>query len=369
MRALALVLLFMLAGCAAQGTPREAEPIPLAPDQVILPTAWQHVPATETAAPRPWWKALHDPVLDDLIAQALDHNPEIKVATARLDEIRTIVADADHGDEVAAMAQLRAAEADVHVVQLEVSHAVTAAYADARLAEKKRGMLQQRMQLALELTTRLHRKLEAGLINARLLRESEQAGIDTREAAAKNHQKHRQALARLALLSGQAPIAFTLAPGPDLFAVALVVQPDLPSTVMDRRPDVQAAWQRLLAAIAVDGDNDSLPLGVQLEQADAAPAGREALYRKSVFAALQEVEVALSVWRLADQQNRAAADALEMQSANVHDLERELTAGRVSRIEGIHAALAENQALESVLQAQYGRINAYAAAQLALASD
>lgn len=372
MRCLAtMLLLASLAGCATPDTPEipGGKPIPPEPRQVILPTAWQHASATETIAIRPWWTALNDAVLNDLITQALTSNPDVAIAEARLNEIRATVAAADPDERVMAVAELSATESDAHVVQLEVAHAVTMHYADARLAEKRKDLLRQRMQLAQDLTARLHRRLEAGLANTRSLREAEQTEIETHQASTKAHQDHQQAMARLALLSGLAPVAFKLPPGADLFSEPLAMQPESPATIMDRRPDVQAAWQRLLAASAADPVDDDLPLAAQIEQADASAIVRDAIYRKSVLAALQGVEAALAGWRWCNSEARSSHDFLEIQTANVRDVERELAAGRVSRIELLKAMLTENLARENALLAQHAQRVAFAAAQLALARD
>lgn len=370
-RLLTLLLPTILAGCATQGVQElpAVEPTPSVPQQAILPTAWKHAAATEAVATNPWWKALNDTVLNDLIAQTLTNNPDIRIAEARLNEIRATVAEADPDEQVAAAAGLRAAENDAHVVQLEVVHAVTTAYANARLAEKRKDILQQRMDLAHDLTTRLHRKLEAGLANTRTLREAEQTEIEMHQAAAKTHHDHQQAIARLALLSGMAPVEFKLPSGGDLFAGHLAIQPDLPGTVIGRRSDVQAAWQRLLTATSADGDDDELPLAARIEQADAAPAVRESLYQKSVLAALQDVETTLAGWRLSNAEAKASLEFLEIQTANVHDMERELSAGRLSRIDLLKAMLTKNLAQENALLAQHAQRVAFAAAQLALARD
>ncbi len=371
-RLFTLLLPAMLVGCTTQAVQElpSVEPSAPAPQQAILPTAWTHAPAIETAPASPWWQALNDLVLNDLIAQALMNNPDIRIAEARLSKIRTTVTDADPDEQAMAAAELHAAENDTHVTRLDVTHAVTSAYIDARLAEKRKNLLRQRMQLASDLTSRLHRRLVAGLIDTRTLREAEQTEIETRQAIAKTHHDYQQAMAKLALLSGLAPVEFKLAAGGDgLFAGHLAIQPDPPGTVIDRRPDVQAAWQRLLASTTTNGDDDGLPLAAQLEQADAAPASRDALYRKAVLAALQDVETALAGWRLSNAEAKASRDFLEIQTANVHDIEREISAGRLSRIELLKAMLAENLAQENLLLAHHAQRAAFAAAQMALARD
>lgn len=366
-----LMLLTTLIGCAMPGTPQTSsgKRTPLVPQPAIVPTAWQHPSASEAVAAHPWWTALNDDVLNDLMTQAWTRNPDIRIAEARLNAVRAIVADADPDEKIMAAAELGAAENDAHVVQLGVAHAVTTAYADARLAEQRKDILRQRMQQAHDLTARLHRRLQAGLINTRVLREAEQTEIETRQAVAKAHHDQQQALSSLALLTGMAPIEFKLRPRADQPTGRLSLQPDLPSVVIDRRPDVQAAWQRLLASSSADGQEDGLPLAARIEQADAAPTGRDALYRKAVLAALQDVETALDGWRMSNGEAKASQDFLEIQTASVRDTERELAAGRVSRIELLKAMLTENLAQENLLLAQHAQRVAFAAAQLALARD
>ncbi|OIQ77476.1 outer membrane efflux protein [mine drainage metagenome] len=336
---------------------------------MTLPTAWKHVPSSETGTPHQWWTALNDAVLNELIDQALAGNPDIKIAEIRLSEIRSTINDADLDEQAGATAQLRAAENDARVVKLEVVHALTTAYADARLAELRKNLLRQRLQLAHDLTSRLHRRLEAGLINTRVLREAEQTEIEASEAIARTHHDYQQATSRLALLSGMANIEFRLPPGDGLFATQLAIQADAPDSVIERRPDVQAAWQRLLAASTAERKNEGLPLDVRIEQADAAPASRDALYRKAVLAALQDVEAALADWRLSDKESRSRQESAEIRTAAVHDLERELAAGRISQVELLKAMLDENLAQEGALLAQRERCVAFASAQLALARD
>ena len=364
-------LLAVLTGCATpnvQEQPSEKPAVP-APQAANLPTAWKHATASETAATTPWWEALNDSVLDDLIVQSLTSNPDIHIADARLSEIRGIAADADPDEQAVASAALNAAEQDARASRLAVAHAVTTAYADARLAEKRKGLLQQRMRLTHDLTTRLNRKLQAGLTNSRTLRDAEQTEIETHQATTRIHHDFQQAVNQLALLTGVAPIEFKLPANGDFFAGHTALRPDLPDSVIERRPDVQAAWQRLLAATSADSNDDNLPITAQIEQAETSPAGRDALYRKAVLAALNDVETALAGWRSANAEAKASQDFLEIQTANVQDMERELAAGRASRIDLLKAMLAENQAQESALLALHAQRIAFAAAQLALARD
>ena len=88
-RNLACLIVFAgaLAGCAVG-------PEYLTPD-VALPVAFQTPPAGKGEGPSganpdlwQWWRSLHDPKLNDLIARALDANLDLKIALDRLQQAR-----------------------------------------------------------------------------------------------------------------------------------------------------------------------------------------------------------------------------------------------------------------------------------------
>jgi multidrug efflux system outer membrane protein len=89
-RALGLALLAatLLAGCAV-GPDYRRPP-------VAEPTAFRGQPTTETAslADLPWWEAFHDPVLRDLIREALGSNYSVQIAAARVQEARAHLGEA-----------------------------------------------------------------------------------------------------------------------------------------------------------------------------------------------------------------------------------------------------------------------------------
>ena len=85
--AISFAALAMLSGCANTAAPLVA---PLAP-------AWTQANAAPQPATRDWWRAYHDPVLDDLVARALANNPDAEVALARLDQARAAAHEAHAG--------------------------------------------------------------------------------------------------------------------------------------------------------------------------------------------------------------------------------------------------------------------------------
>ncbi len=84
----AAVLAALLAGCATG--PAYERPA------AELPSAWQGAPAQGVAATGDrWWALYADPALDRLIEEALAHNQDLALATARLDEARALARVAD----------------------------------------------------------------------------------------------------------------------------------------------------------------------------------------------------------------------------------------------------------------------------------
>ncbi len=370
---IALILLLMAAfsGCATApviSDPIPPEPTPaVEPEPAIVPTAWRHARMVESVDTSEWWKAWNDEVLNVLVDQTLLSNPEIRAAEARLGQVESVVSDADPEEQPVAQPALNAAKHDVSAVRLAVIHAVVMAYLDARLAERKLDILQQRLKIQHNLTETLHKRLVAGLAGTGPLREQEAASIDTHQAKSAAMLDREQAVNRLALLLGHPPVEFTLQSGSNPFGAKLKLQIDPPASVIERRPDIQSAWQRLLAATAGQASDDDLPITVEIEQTESSPAAREALYRKSVLIALQETEQALASWRRSGGAVKAAHDQLDIQTAQLESAQRTLEAGRLSRAEMLKAHLAENLAQENLLTAEHARSTAFAALQLAIA--
>ena len=372
-----LLTLLLCAGLAACATPAVQETPPPAeasvapePQPATVPTAWRHVPGADVQTDSPWWKALRDETLNTLILQALQANPDIHIAETRMGQIEASLADTDPDEQAAAAAAIHAAENDLRVVRQGVAHAVALAYLDARLSERRAELLHQRTQLARDLTQALHKKVMAGIGSLGTLREQEQSELDIHQARTRTHHEHEQAWSRLAMLLGTAPVELTLPPANDTPWTDLIAPPiDTPATVMSRRPDVQAAWHKLLTVNALPTDDSDAPLLTQIDQAESTVASRNALYQKTVLTALQDVEISLSGWRTASSELKASQDMLDLLTANERDVQRALSAGRVSRIELLKSQFALNLAQDNVLAAAHAKHVAFAALQLALARD
>lgn len=296
LRRAALVLL--LAGCAVQ--PDYERPA------LELPPAWKE------AAPRPvsaeaWWRVYADPALERMIAEALEHNTDVLVAAARVDEARAILGETraalrpevgasasagrsrasaatgllppgvarerdnyrvtlDVSYEIdvfgrlraatdAARAELAASEAVREAVRLALTARVASSYyslvaLDAQVELTRRVLQLREASLALE-----RRRREAGLISDFELRQLEAEAATLRAQLPPLERDRELAEAALAALLGRSPRAVfedavaRSASAADA-AAPVAVPAGLPSELLLRRPDLVEAELRLVAANA-----------------------------------------------------------------------------------------------------------------------
>lgn len=93
--AVAIAVALALAGCAAKVGPPPASTLQ-------TPAAWRTAPGPgQSAAPveREWWQAFGDPVLSALVAKALEHNGDLRIARARVAQYRALVGVAAAGQK------------------------------------------------------------------------------------------------------------------------------------------------------------------------------------------------------------------------------------------------------------------------------
>ena len=297
----------LLAGCANSPVgPNYAAPAPLSPAQVATAGTFQSASGNtaDTALPPHWWRLYTDPQLDALVAQALEHNTDLRQAVANLERDRALEAEV-HGNERPTVAvsggpgvghvsglsllqrdyeppsrgtysagvslsyqldlfgQLRraveaaeagtgAAQAAVDLVRVSVAGGTAHAYATACSSGYRLRAAHESVRLqeeAIRLSERLQHAGKVGEIDiARAHGQLEQL-----RAALPPLQAQRQsALYRLATLIGAAPRDFPA-------AVAECEQPPhlsglLPigdgTALLRRRPDVRQAERSLAAATA-----------------------------------------------------------------------------------------------------------------------
>ncbi len=304
-----LLLLAGLAGCVTLP--------PMKSLQTELPTTWPEIdansksgnqtnPADSIAAE--WWRAYASPALDQLMAEALSHNHDLRLAAARIEEARANLglAEADRFPEVqlgadagrskitgkgstplpagtplannhfklnlqaawevdlwgryraaseAARTEMLASEFARHAIRASLTSAVAQSYFDLAALDANTRLAQNTLANRRD-AVNLHRlRFEAGIASELVLRqaEAEQAGIEASLAQLARQTRSRELA--LAQLLGRQPRA--IAEGANLhngnlFELTLppAIPAGLPSDLLTRRPDLRQAEQNLLASQA-----------------------------------------------------------------------------------------------------------------------
>jgi len=297
-----LILLCVLALSGCVNLP-EMKPL-----KTELPSTWAAAEAAQPAdnIAADWWKAYQDPVLDALMAEALQYNRDLQLAAARIEEARGNLGMTDanrypeaHLDgnvgrsrvtgkgnmppgsalvnnnfrlnlqaaweidlwgryreaSAAARADLLASEYARQGVRISLSDSVAQSYfnlaaLDASLELTQSTLTNRRAAVELQ-----RQRLQAGASSELVLRqaEAELAGIEVN--LAQLLQQARQQELALAVLLGREPrsiMADKVARGIGLFSLALppAVPAGLPADLLKRRPDLRQAEQKLLASQA-----------------------------------------------------------------------------------------------------------------------
>jgi outer membrane protein, multidrug efflux system len=91
---LSLLIVLLSISAYRQATPAKKSKHKTKQPQVELPETWSTPPAegisTQTTQLKEWWKNFHDSQLDALVEQALSANTDLKIASARVNEVRAI---------------------------------------------------------------------------------------------------------------------------------------------------------------------------------------------------------------------------------------------------------------------------------------
>lgn len=288
-----LVLVALLAGCASlqSGAPP--------PPTVAPPAAWTAAPAAggEAASLVAWWRRFDDPVLPQLVEQALQHGTTVEAALARLRQARAqlqlaqaglaptlsgsgsarasrndggrttrqVALGIDAGWEAdlwgGGDAGVRAAAAGAEASAATLAATRTAVAAEvalnllqlrgtqARLAIARDNLASQRQTLQI-----VAWRAEAGLVTQLDLEQARSAVEQTRAQIPALEAGAAQTTNALAVLTGQPPgtLAATLAARQPALPPASPgdLALSLPAEVLRQRPDLRTAELQLLAAAA-----------------------------------------------------------------------------------------------------------------------
>ncbi|MBV8681082.1 MAG: efflux transporter outer membrane subunit [Aquitalea sp.] len=260
---------------------------------------------TQASIQADWWQQFHDPVLDQLIAEALQHNADLATASAQLDEaaalagiaraqlLPSLAANAGYQrartsaetttpgtplitdvrnanlsasweldlwgklqrSNEAARATLAASQYNRDAARLSLSAQVAQSYFqlrafDAQLDIAKRTLESRESSLQLR-----QKRFKGGMSSELDMRQAESEAASARATIPQLNQSLQQTESALALLLGRSPREMVDGKLQRGMAIeALTVPPpipaDLSSGLLERRPDLAAAEAQLIAANA-----------------------------------------------------------------------------------------------------------------------
>lgn len=439
--AIALAAALLLAACAPLAPRHEAPEVdtPVAFKQGE--GAWVPAAPADTLSRGPWWELFDDPTLASLAGQVEVTNQNVAAAVAAYRQAQALTREQraslfpqvalDGGGnrsggrsvaernsfqvsmglswepDVFGRLQLgvdsaRLAEqvslADLAAVKLANQGELTVAYFGLREADVQRA-LQLEAIAGYERTQQIVRnRYDAGIVARTDVLQAETQLANARSDLLAIERQRAGFEHAIAVLVGKAPANFSLPPDPKWAAKVPAIPPEVPSTLLQRRPDIAAAERRVAQAnaqigiarsgyypsfrlsgsagssAASIGDLFSVSslvwaLGASLAQTvfdagatgarvDAARAGVDeaaARYRQTVLAAFQTVEDQLVALRLLQQeqalreQAARAADLVEQQVLNRY------RAGQVGFTELVVAQVSAANARRAVVSAQVDR--------------
>lgn len=265
--------------------------------------------AAEVSTVRPdWWTSFDDPVLSRMVDQALTANDDIMLAAARVSEARAILrfTEADRlpqidaeasaarvrssGDltlpggsrtgnnfrlagllsyeidlwgrlaraDEAARAQLLATEAARDAVRLAVAADTALGYFNLRALDEQLAIAERTVGSREEALTLQQAQFNAGAITELELRQAQGELATARAQVPQLRQARNEQATALAVLLGSTPRAVIEDAIPrgltiDDLPVPPILPADLPSTLLERRPDIRSAEGQLAAANAEIG--------------------------------------------------------------------------------------------------------------------
>lgn len=284
-----LLLALAVGACAG---PRPQPPQAAA---VTAPAGWRdgNPTATEQVDPQ-WWASFGDPVLSDIVRQALANNTDVATAAVRVEEARArlrlataqqlpnvtlagggnreryvnpfgeaVEAWAGQGQasiaydldlfgrlrtaSAAARAALLASEDARESVRLAVAASAASGYIQLRALDARLAVLKATLAAREDALRLAQRRSDAGYSTALELRQAEAQRDETAQLVPATELAIRQQEDGLSLLLGTTPGAIPR--GAPLESLALPgPAPVLPATLLRRRPDIAAAEQQLVAA-------------------------------------------------------------------------------------------------------------------------
>ncbi len=439
-RLAALSLALLMAGCAVG--PKYQQPAVASPPAFKeAQGAWVPAAPADALERGPWWQLFNDPVLNGLAEKVDVSNQNVAVAVAAYAQARALVAQQraslfpnvglDFGanrsggrsvDErnnfqlgigaswepdvwgrlargvQGARSGEQASAADLAAAKLSVQGELAANYFALRAADAQRALLAQTREGYKRSLEIAQNRYNAGIVARTDLLQAQTQLANAQADELTLERQRAQVEHAIAVLIGQAPADFSLPALAQWQSTPPAVPVQVPSVLLQRRPDIAAAERRVAQAneqigIAQSAYYPSLGLngsagfgaarigdllnasnlvwalgaslaqtifdagatGARVDSARAAHEQAVARYRQSVLTAFQDVEDQLVAVRILQQQQALrqqasqAADLVEQQILNRYK------AGQVSYTEVITAQVTAQNARRNLLQLQADR--------------
>lgn len=248
-----------------------------------------------------WWQTFDEPTLDDLEQRLFTSNPDLQAAVARFSEARAVVlnsrsqefptldADASATRErssanaplanlldrrastyndfaggvsfawevdlfgrlrnatAAAKAEAQASAADLSAVELALRAELATDYFELRGADATTQLLEDAVRDYDRAYTVTDNRYKQGIAAATDVEQADTLRQNARAQLAAVRLQRAQLAHAIAVLIGEPPSNFSIAPGP-LAGAPPAFDPGVPSTLLERRPDVASAERAVAAA-------------------------------------------------------------------------------------------------------------------------
>jgi outer membrane protein, multidrug efflux system len=300
----AILLMLALSGCSGDWLPHIDLAPPYQPPQYVVPASWHGASPFVEAKPsddqlRPdWWKVFNDPVLDRLEAQAMAANPDLQAAAERFVQARDVmmqvrsrriphfglggkVTDNEHsvdtlfrdpdvpisgpGGAAGGIASwepdfwsairnatrvetYRAEEraADWGLARLSLQAELAADYFTLRGYDAQAAIYKQSIDLYTRSLELVKAQFFGAIASALDVARVESLLYSTETKYAQVQGQRQVAEQAIAILVNMAPASFTIEPVDELRIARFNIPRTLPSTLLERRPDI-AAMERKMA--------------------------------------------------------------------------------------------------------------------------
>jgi outer membrane protein, multidrug efflux system len=320
-----LILILALAGCATKSPPTPTQVQQQALTNAVVPPAWKAGNASTNRVADNWIASFDDTELNALVVEALDHNPDLRVAATRVEQAAQYVELAkaelrpsvnvlgtgglnmgggDVGSALqgislgaswepdlwgrmryarnAAQATHASTQADFEYGRQSIAATVAKTWFTASQTWLQRQIAEDMVKSGQELVNIAEQRRRVGSGTEQDLALARASLGNFQDSAKQLALAHEQTLRAMELLLGRYPSA-ELQARHDLAAMPGPVPAGLPLEILERRPDMIAAERRVAAAFNRIGEAKAARLPRIILNANVAGIRSDVLQLKSDF--------------------------------------------------------------------------------------